>query len=256
MDINNTKEKIIKFLKKTHGAGFKNIQQYLNMNASGIFRHLKTLQEEDIIYKIGKPPKVQYYINIKNMENKLKIFVSGMNWALSGDKNLINEQQFCQTRDVFDARYYRLFKELKKLVSDDNLISLIMAAVGEVGNNSFDHNLGRWRDVPGVFFALDEINHVIILSDRGQGVQNTLKQAVPDITNDTEALKIAFTEMVSGRAPERRGNGLKLVKKVVEENQLYLEFYSGEAVAKISGKGMIIEKFDLVIPGTFIYIKF
>ena len=252
----DTKTKIIEFLKKNTGAGFKAISQYLHMNASGIFRHLKTLQEKGVIYKIGKPPKVEYYINAKNMENKLKIFISGINWALSGDKNLIDEQQFCQTRDVFDARYYRLFNELKKLIFNSNLVSLIMAVVGEIGNNSFDHNLGHWRDAPGVFFALDQVSRAIVLSDRGQGIRNTLQRVAPEISNDMEALKIAFTKMISGRAPERRGNGLKLVKKVVEENQLYLEFYSGEAVAKISGKGMTIEKFDLVIPGTFTYIKF
>lgn len=256
MDNINTQVKIIEFLKKNSGVGFKDIRQYLNLNASGIFRHLKTLQEKGVIYKIGKPPKVRYYINTKNMDNKLKIFNSSLNWALSGDKNSIDEQKFCQTRDVFDARYYRLFNELKKIIFNDDLVSLIMAAVGEIGNNSFDHNLGRWRDVPGIFFSFDEINRVIVVSDRGQGIRNTLQRVAPDISNDTDALRVAFTEMISGRAPERRGNGLKLVKKVVEENQLYLEFYSGEAVAKISGKGMVIEKFDLAVPGTFVYIKF
>ena len=50
------------------------------------------------------------------------------------------------------------------------------------------------------------------------------------------SLRIAFTEVISGRAPEARGNGLKFVKNVVLDNSFELEFTSGSAVVLISGK--------------------
>lgn len=42
-------------------------------------------------------------------------------------------------------------------------------------------------------------------------------------------MRVAFTEMVSGRAPEERGNGLKFVRKVIVENPISLRFQSGDA---------------------------
>jgi len=36
---------------------------------------------------------------------------------------------------------------------------------------------------------------------------------VPELSTDEEAVRTAFTKVVSGRAPESRGNGLKFVRK-------------------------------------------
>ena len=76
------------------------------------------------------------------------------------------------------------------------------------------------------------------MADRGQGVQKTLKRVRPQIADDEEALKIAFTEIVSGRAPESRGNGLKFVRKIITEvaklAPIKLSFQSGSAVLTLS----------------------
>ena len=39
----------------------------------------------------------------------------------------------------------------------ENIVPLIVAVAGEIGNNSFDHNLGKWPDSPGVFFGFDVV---------------------------------------------------------------------------------------------------
>ena len=48
-----------------------------------------------------------------------------------------------------------------------------------------------------------------------------------------EALKIAFTEVLSGRAPESRGNGLKFVRKIIKDEiksvPIKLYFQTGSA---------------------------
>ena len=59
---------------------------------------------------------------------------------------------YCQTRDDFQARLETLQSTLKNKVSL-SAISLLSAVAGEIGNNSFDHNLGNWPDIPGIFFS-------------------------------------------------------------------------------------------------------
>jgi hypothetical protein len=106
---------------------------------------------------------------------------------------------------------------------------------GEIGNNSFDHNLGQWPDAPGILFAYDLEKGQIVLADRGLGVLTTLKRIKTDLKNHQEAIKVAFTEIISGRAPENRGNGLKYVYRVIEKNPINLFFQSGNAKLQLRG---------------------
>ena len=121
---------------------------------------------------------------------------------------------------------------------------MISAIVGEIGNNSFDHNIGNWPDVPGVFFgyALDGEVRCIVLADRGQGVLKTLERVRPDLCSDIDALRLAFTEKISGRAPEDRGNGLKFVKENVKDRAFHLEFFSGLAGARLNASAEFSEE--------------
>ena len=117
-----------------------------------------------------------------------------------------------------------------------DLLSLVVSIAGEIGNNSFDHNLGQWPDTPGIFFGYDLNKRQIVLADRGLGILETLKRVKPELKDHEQALLTAFTEMISGRAPENRGNGLKYVRKVVSENPIDLLFQSGDAALKMEGK--------------------
>jgi len=136
---------------------------------------------------------------------------------------------YCPTRDIFDARWVKMENELAKIPSLPVHFSLITAVIGEIGNNSFDHNLGNWRDIPGIFFGYDIEKKYIVLADRGQGILKTLQHVKPELEKDAEAVKTAFTEVISGRAPEARGNGLKYVKEVVTNYPLTLLFETGDA---------------------------
>lgn len=158
---------------------------------------------------------------------------------------------YCQTRDVFQSR---LDKMIKNLLDNKNIqendVYIISAMTGEIGNNSFDHNLGKWTDIPGIFFAYDIADGKlkIVLADRGQGILATLKKVKPDLENDMQALETAFTERISGRAPESRGNGLKFVKENLSTGKMHLMFVSGDARAQLNEK-MKIEKSDEKIKG-------
>jgi hypothetical protein len=120
-------------------------------------------------------------------------------------------------------------KNISHLIGLEKTFPLISAIVGEIGNNSFDHNLGNWTDIPGVFFGYDLNKREVVLADRGQGVLKTLQRVRPQLSSDEQALKVAFSEIISGRAPEARGNGLKFVKKIVTTNNFKLFFRTGSA---------------------------
>ncbi|MFA6566534.1 MAG: hypothetical protein WCT48_07365 [Candidatus Paceibacterota bacterium] len=143
-------------------------------------------------------------------------------------------------------------------VSQD-LASLITLIVGEIGDNSFAHNIGNWPDVTGIFYAYDFTKKIIVLADRGRGVKATLQQVRPNIATDMEALTVAFTEVISGRNPEKRGNGLKVVRRVLESNEISLVFRSGVGLVNIlpsTSKKMQITMADNNIRGTYAVISF
>jgi len=251
---NKRKEQILEYLEANSGSKAVEIVNYFQLNASGVFRHLKKLSEDGLIYKTGKPPKVFYFCYKKNMKED-SFLGKQINWACSGNSQFLGFDTLCSTRDLFQARLEKLLHDLLKITSE-NAAYLLVAIVGEIGNNAFDHNLGNWRDVAGLVFDIDLAGREIILSDRGQGVLATIKRVKPDVKNDEDALRIAFTKVISGRFPEQRGNGLKFVKKVVVENNFYLKFYSGAAVCQIDSYGLKLDSGKVIIPGVLALIKF
>jgi hypothetical protein len=138
------------------------------------------------------------------------------------------------------------------------LAPLLASIVVEIGNNSFDHNIGNWPDTPGIIFAYDLNKRKIVLADRGLGVRTTLSRVRPDIKNDIEALTIAMTERVSGRAPEQRGNGLKFVRNVAITNPIDVSLQSGIALAEITThrKKLFIRLADRNVRGTITQITY
>lgn len=163
-------------------------------------------------------------------------------WIMAEAGNVdVTGEFYCATRDLYEARFGRMIRELFEKREDE--ASIISAVVGEIANNSFDHNVGNWKDVPGIFFSyfFSEDKIEIVLADRGRGIFSTLKKVKPEIKNDQEALRVAFTERISGRAPEKRGNGLKFVRENVQSKKMHLSFYSGKARAELNDQMKIEE---------------
>lgn len=190
----------------------------------------------------------------------LELFVSDLSrlvsvWVLSGGD--IPSEFYCSNSADFQARLLKMQDLLIASKKADKIFSLIVAVAGEIGNNSFDHNLGSWPDVPGVFFGYDINKGIIVLGDRGLGILKTLSRIRPSLDNHQDALRVAFTETISGRAPENRGNGLKFVRKVIEKNPMSLFFQSGDAELKLEGnKNLDIKKSKTNIQGCLAIIKF
>lgn len=192
------------------------------------------------------------------MDDKLekKVF-----WWMAADANSVSgagAEYYCETRDIFQTRLDKMINNLlntKKISEED--VYIMAAIAGEIGNNSFDHNLGNWPDIMGVFFDYElaggEIK--IALADRGQGLLATLKRVKPKLKNDGEALFTAFNERISGRAPESRGNGLKFVKENIKDRKMRLLFISGQARAELNNK-MTIEEVNDNLRGSLAIISY
>lgn len=189
-------------------------------------------------------------------KTKSKIIQDGFSWVMVGGDKFLSSENYCETRDLFQAKTNHLLLESRTFIPNENISFLLTAIVGEIGNNSFDHNLGHWRDIPGIYFAANFNEKIIVIADRGQGVLATIKKVKPETKNDEEAIRVAFCEKVSGRAPEKRGNGLKFVKKIIEENSWELLFHSGNAVCQITKGEMKITRSGHEIFGTLAIIYF
>lgn len=208
------------------------------------------------------PDGYRYY-KLSNIQLITKdVFSLAKEWVLRPDAIEPDSQFFCIDSYTFQARLSHLENLMQKIPALEKYFSLISSIVGEIGNNSFDHNLGSWPDIRGIFFAYDLNKKQIALADRGQGILTTLKRVRPTLMNDNEALLTAFTEKISGRAPENRGNGLKYVKKVlidVKKNMpLKLYFQSGNAFTVLDDKiaNLKIEPTDSSFRGCLALINF
>ena len=95
--------------------------------------------------------------------------------------NTLDKDSFSSFRDIFNAR-------LDSSISQTNQY-LISALIGEIGNNSFDHNYNFQPGMPkGVFFDYTTFEKTAILVDYGRGIHATLLKVQPDIQTDEEAM--------------------------------------------------------------------
>mgnify|MGYP001615818303 CR=1 FL=1 len=153
-----------------------------------------------------------------SLSTQSDMIARGRAWVLASSEGVPKDpDEHCPTRDVFTGRLDHARILLERSPAFQVIASELIAAVGEIGNNAFDHNIGQWRDVPGSWFGwtLEAKQWTAVIADRGQGVLATLRRIRPALLDDSEALRVAFHEVISGRSPEQRGNGLKFVASVV-----------------------------------------
>jgi hypothetical protein len=160
-----------------------------------------------------------------------------------------NDDCFSKSRDIFTARIQSYILETKKYLE--------AAIIGEIGNNTFDHNYVFERDLPwGVYCNLSYRQKYIILADYGRGVRQSLSSVLPTISSDTEAVEAAFTRRISGRSPEQRGNGLKFVSESIRQNKWHLYFQSGSGSCSIDEHEIIFFKKTPSITGCLAILDF
>jgi hypothetical protein len=156
---------------------------------------------------------------------------------------------FSVTRDIFTARLESFIICTKRYLE--------AAIIGEIGNNTFDHNF-IFKNIyqKGVYCDFDFREKYVVLGDYGRGIKDSLIHIIPNIKNDLEALEIAFTRKISGRSPEQRGNGLKFVSETIQNNNWHLYFQSGDAYCLINKFGIKYANSNMSISGCLAIINF
>lgn len=206
-----TRTRIVQIIKDSAGARPIELVRKLGISAQALHRHLKALVLAGSIESRGRGPLTRYFIAGTAQIGR------ACRWYVSLARPAESPSEFiCETRDVLSARLSRL-GALRGLGSKEDDLPLIISVAGEVTNNSFDHNLGQWRDDPGCWLEtqVTEGRLWICIADRGQGVFRSLSRVDPALRDEQAALFAAFERNLSGRAPEKRGNGLKFVKNII-----------------------------------------
>ena len=156
---------------------------------------------------------------------------------------------FCNSRDAF-------LTQLRLYVSETDKC-LEAAIIAGLGNNTFDHNFGFNSAYPGgVFFSTNFEQKYTVVADFGKGIRQTLLSVLPSISSDAEALEIAFTRKISGRAPEQRGNGLNFISENIQRNGWHLYFQSGFGSCSIDGEGINFSERAKPISGCLAILDF
>ncbi len=199
------------------------------------------------------------YYSVADLEKKTKgLFKLAEDWVGVLEPSLPSGDFYCSSSDRFKARNEKMALLLENHPLLAAIGPLVSSMSGEIGNNSFDHNLGNWPDVPGVFFAYDLGKRIVVLADRGLGVLTTLRSVKPSLETDAEALQTAFSEYITARAPQHRGNGLKYVVDALVLAKADLFFQSGNAVltTTIGKDGFMIKTAPQSLRGCLAFIKF
>lgn len=199
------------------------------------------------------------HYSLADLDRKTKgLFRIAQEWVSAENPYPLEHDFYCSTSERFKTRHERMAHEIDAHPTWQKIGSLISSAAGEIGNNSFDHNLGNWPDITGNFFAYDLGKRVIVLADRGVGILATLRLVRPNLKTDAEALQVAFTEIITSRASEHRGNGLKYVKEALMNAGADLTFQSGDSVLKIrkDESGFRIKKAETPLRGSLALIEF
>jgi len=223
----DTRSCIVKIIEKNGKARPFDLVKALGISAQAIHRHLKSLVSEGVLEIQGAAPYTQYTMaGIPDLERASQ-------WMNARTLTESPGTFVSETRDVLAARLPHLKSFVKKGLSE-KLLPLVISTSGEIGNNSFDHNLGQWRDVPGCWFESQVTGGClwICIGDRGQGVFQSLARVHPELKDEQTALEAAFEKIISGRAPEKRGNGLKFVRSSLSKKP-------ESGLACISGDGRV-----------------
>ncbi len=133
----------------------------------------------------GKKESGYRYYRRRDIEVFLEdLFGFAKDWVMSDTE--FSKDFYCQNSAVFLARLTRMEKLMMENENTKHLFSLLVSMAGEIGNNSYDHNLGQWPDTPGIFFGYDLNKKQIVLADRGVGILETLKRVKPELKDHKE----------------------------------------------------------------------
>ncbi|MEK6705856.1 MAG: winged helix-turn-helix domain-containing protein, partial [Bdellovibrionota bacterium] len=161
----DTKIRLIQIIETNGPARPVDLTRLLGISSQAVHRQLRALVSDGVLESRGSPPATFYAL--AGMPDFSKAF----EWLSAARLSKNPASHVCETRDVFTARLSSLRTLVKQGLPTEDL-PLLISVVGEIGNNSFDHNLGQWRDVPGCWYEIQVTRNLlwVIIADRGQGI--------------------------------------------------------------------------------------
>lgn len=183
-------------------------------------------------------------INFFPLFEQIKNIPSSKRYNLYTDNNdkLIELHSYYH-KEQFYGDYDKIFAMLKDIGLTDETTSLVASSLGEVVDNAFLHNLGKWSlDINGRSILLaqnfpQKRELCFSYCDFGVGFLATLSANYPELNNNFEAIKLALEENVTARSPQRGGNGLiYLQQNVFNGFKGELLLRSGEALVSVKSR--------------------
>ena len=157
-----------------------------------------------------------------------------------------------------NARLNNFIRMYENFGLDEDQARLVVALIGELGNNVFDHNSGNWpTDIAGCFITAQNYPKKkcleLVIGDPGIGFLGSLKSNYPDLEEDISAIRLGLSGK-TGRINERRGNGLKFIQKwTLDRFDGSMLIHSGNGLVTVDKCG-INDRIASKISGTIIQI--
>jgi len=170
----------------------------------------------------------------------------------------VQEIVYCRFKDIFNARLDNFVRLFTNFGLDKNQTGLVVALVGELGNNTFDHNLGNWpTDISGCFITAQNYPRQgrleFVIGDPGIGFLGSLKNKFPELKDDVSAIKCGLAGN-TGWIGVNRGNGLRFVQEwTLGKFSGNVIIHSGAGLVKVGGNGMECKKVPRIL-GTIVQI--
>jgi hypothetical protein len=171
----DTSQKISQYLKEKGQATAAEMVEYLGISRQALFKQLAKLQKNNKIYKIGRPPKVFYFITDKTISGTARI-QNTADQAISGNVSI-----------VADKNYDTINKETIKII-DENFLLITPAGVKMQGVDAFvfwceKNKLPLAKTADEYLRTLEKYNHYRRpdgLIDGTEKIKNTFKDSCLD----------------------------------------------------------------------------
>ncbi|MDO8520889.1 MAG: hypothetical protein Q7S52_02125 [bacterium] len=127
---------------------------------------VQTLRNWDISGKLPSkksPGGTRYYLLSDLKRFTIDLPALAFAWATSAQPPELPSEYYCERPDRFTSRLEgKMLPVLQSANIPEDIISLLVQAAGEIGDNSFAHNGASWPDVPGVFFGIMGISPLFL----------------------------------------------------------------------------------------------
>lgn len=187
-----------------------------NQNKFSDFKNIHFSTNEGGKFNNEYLKKIGFHEQITNIAKNIKKSISIND---NNSSRFFDYIKLYRYKQDFYGEYENIFEEFSKIGFSQNNASLITSSIGEIIDNAFHHNLGKWNSVFGplvILFSQNikekrEVN--ISICDFGVGFLETLKKNYPKLNNEKDAIELAIKPKTTGRLNKMGGNGLVYLQK-------------------------------------------